>query len=454
MTADAPPPPATVLVVDDEPNVLMTMRVALRSFGHEVEAFGRPDDALAALAPGRYDVAFVDLRMGPPDGLAVLAAIRERSPETPVVIVTAHGTVEAAVEAVQRGAFHFLQKPFELDELRLMADRALEHGRMRSQLRALRAELKRQRDTGAIVTQDPALIETLALATDVADSGLPILVTGESGTGKELVAQFVHDRSGRADAPLVKVNCAALPAELVESELFGHVKGAFTGAQADRVGRFERANGGTLFLDEVGDVPPAVQVKLLRVLQSGEYERVGDARPRRADVRVVAATNRNLEAAIREGTFREDLYYRIAGVRLRLPALRERPADVPLLAHHLAARIAPAHGGSEPEWTEAASAALQAYRWPGNVRELQNAVERAVVLARGGTVELHHLPEEVRNAAGGASADGDGLASLEEVERRHIVRVLARARDYEEAARVLGIDKATLWRKRKRYGLG
>ncbi len=447
-------PEPILLLVDDEPHVRAATRMALRSFGYAVEAFARGDDALDAVAPGHFDAALVDLRMAPLDGMAVLAGIQERAPELPVVIVTAHGTVEAAVEAVRAGAFHFVQKPFEVDELRVMVERAVEHGRMRSQLRALRAELGARRTAGPIVTQDAGLVEALGLAADVAESGLPVLVTGESGTGKELVAQFVHEKSGRR-GPLVAVNCAALPAELVESELFGHVRGAFTGAQADRAGRFERAEGGTLFLDELGDVPPAVQVKLLRVLQSGEYERVGDVAPRRADVRIVAATNRSLEAAMKEGTFREDLYYRIAGVRLRLPPLRERPGDVPLLAEHLAARYAETAGRPAPEWSDGALAALAAYRWPGNVRELQNAVERAVVLARGGPVEARHLPEEVRDAAAPAEGVGDdALVSLEEMERRHVVRVLSRSKDYEEAARTLGIDKATLWRKRKRYGLG
>ena len=447
-------PAPTVLLVDDEPHVRAATRAALRSFGCAVEAFALGSDALDAAGPGRFDAALVDLRMAPLDGMAVLTGLRERAPETPVVIVTAHGTVEAAVEAVQAGAFHFLQKPFEVDELRVMVERAVEHGRMRSQLRALRAELGLGRQAGPIVTQDTGLVDALALAADVAESALPVLVTGESGTGKELVAQFVHERSGRR-GPLVAVNCAALPAELVESELFGHVRGAFTGAQADRAGRFERADGGTLFLDEVGDVPASVQVKLLRILQSGEYERVGDDRTRRTDVRVVAATNRDLEAALREGTFREDLYYRIAGVRVRLPPLRERPGDVVLLAEHLGTRYAKAAGRPRPAWSDAALAALAAYRWPGNVRELQNAVERAVVLAKGGPIEPRHLPEEIREAEGPAAgtADDAGL-SLEEVERRHVVRVLARSKDYEEAARTLGIDKATLWRKRKRYGLG
>ena len=445
-------PAPTILLVDDEPHVRAATRAALRSFGCTVEAFALGADALAAAEPGRFDAALVDLRMAPMDGMEVLSGLKACAPELPVVIVTAHGTVEAAVEAVQAGAFHFLQKPFEVDELRLMVERAVEHGRLRSQLRALRAELGTGRRAGPIVTQDAGFVEALALAADVAESALPVLVTGESGTGKELVAQFVHERSGRR-GPLVAVNCAALPAELVESELFGHVRGAFTGALADREGRFGRAAGGTLFLDELGDVPPAVQVKLLRVLQSGEYERVGEGTPRRADVRIVAATNRDLEAAMREGAFREDLYYRIAGVRLRLPPLRERPADVALLAEHLAARYAEAAARPAPPWSDAALAALAGYRWPGNVRELQNAVERAVVLSRGGAVEVRHLPDEVR-AAAGSSSEAEADLTLEEVERRHVVRVLARAKDYEEAARTLGIDKATLWRKRKRYGLG
>lgn len=440
------PPAPLVLVVDDEPHLLATLRLGLRSFGYAVEAYGHPHDAIAAVAPGRFDLALVDLRMTPVDGMAVLAALRERAPDTPVVLMTAHGTIDAAVEAVRRGAYHFLQKPFELDELRLLAERAFEHRRLTSEVAALREAIRATGAAGPIVTQDAALTETLSVAAAVADSALPVLVTGESGTGKELIAQLLHDKSGRS-GPLVRVNCAALPEGLLESELFGHVRGAFTGALKDRPGRFEMADGGTLFLDEIGDVPLPVQVKLLRVLQSGEFERVGEARTRRADVRVVSATNRNLDEAMREGTFREDLYYRLAGLRLRLPPLRERPDDVPLLVHHLLAR----HAGEAAEVSAGALRALRAYRWPGNVRELENALHRATVLARGGPVEVRHLPEEVRPPAGDAP---EPLLSLEEVERQHIVRVLAASKDYDAAARMLGIDKATLWRKRKRYGLG
>ncbi len=456
--ADAPAPAAEaaaeaaaprVLLVDDEPHVLKTMEVALRALGYEVTAFARPHDAVASVAPGRYDLAFVDLMMRPLDGMQVLAALRERTPETPVVIVTAHGSIESAVEAVRAGAFHYLPKPFELDELQLIAARAFEHGRMRRELDALR-ELASAADYGPIVTRDAGLQETLGLAVRVADSMLPILIAGESGTGKELVAALVHERSPRARRPFVRVNCAALPESLIESELFGHVRGAFTGAMKDRQGRFELAHGGTIFLDEVGEVPSAVQAKLLRALQNKVVERVGESTPRRVDVRVVAATNKNLEAALTEGTFRADLYYRLNGVRLRLSPLRERPGDVPLLAEHFAAR-AGAAGRAATTFSAEALRALRAYRWPGNVRELENVVERAVLLAGAGPVEVRHLPEELREAA---EAPEEPLLSLEEVERRHIVRVLGAARDYEEAARVLGIDPATLWRKRKRYGLG
>jgi DNA-binding NtrC family response regulator len=450
MEADAPP---RVLVVDDEPHVLKTMEAALRAFGYAVAAFARPQDATDAAAadPAGYDLAFVDLKMRPMDGMAVLARLRACAPETPVVIVTAHGSIESAVAAVQQGAFHYLQKPFELDELRLVAERALEHRRLRREVTALRARLAEARATGPVITQDAALRETLDLAVSVADSLLPVLLVGESGTGKELVAAMVHAHSPRAAGPFVKVNCAALPESLLESELFGHVRGAFTGALQDRKGRFETAHGGTLLLDEIGEMPTSVQAKLLRVLQSKEFERVGESTPRRVDVRIVAATNQNLEAALREGTFREDLYYRLNGVRLRLPPLRERPGDVPLLVEHFAARAVERNGVPRPEVSPEVLRALRAYRWPGNVRELEHVVERMVVLARGGAVEVRHLPEELRAPA---EEQPDGLVSLEELERRHIVRVLAATKDYEEAARTLGIDPATLWRKRKRYGLG
>ncbi len=449
------PPPRrtpTVLVVDDEPHVLKTLDLALRSLGFDVAAFARPNDALAAVSSGRFDLAFVDLMMQPLDGLAVLRELRRRTPETTVVLVTAHGSVASAVEAMREGAYDYLQKPFDLDELKVFVRRALDHHELRREVHRLRALLggATPGDYGPIVTADAAMRDVLDLATQVARSMLSVLIEGESGTGKEGVAQLIHERSGRASGPFVRVNVAALPESLLESELFGHVKGAFTGAVKDREGRFEAADGGTIFLDEIGEMPLAVQAKLLRVLQSMEFERVGETRTRRVDVRVVAATNRNLDAAIREKTFREDLYYRVAGVRLRLPPLRERPTDVPRLVAHVAARLA---GSEAPaEFSAEALRLLRAYRWPGNVRELLNVVERATVLSRGAPVQPAHLPREIReDGSEGADAPPD-LVTLEEVEKRHIQHVLAAIPDAGAAARTLGIDPTTLWRKRKRYG--
>ena len=447
---EAPRRTPTVLVVDDEPHVLKTLDLALKSLGFEVSAFARPADALDAVVAGRFDLAFVDLMMQPMDGLAVLRELRRRTPETTVVMVTAHGSVESAVEAMREGAYDYLQKPFDLDELRVFVRRAREHHELRLEVQRLRALVGTATpgDYGPIVTGDPALREVLDLAVQIADSTLSVLVEGESGTGKEGVAQLIHERSGRARGPFVRVNVAALPESLLESELFGHVKGAFTGAVKDREGRFEAADGGTLFLDEIGEMPLAVQAKLLRVLQAKEFERVGETRTRRVDVRVIAATNRNLDAAIREKTFREDLYYRIAGVRLSLPPLRNRPADVPRLVAHFARRFSgDAAGDVSPE----AMRLLRAHPWPGNVRELLNVIERASVLARGAPILPAHLPPELRQADGATDDDRD-LISLEELEKRHIQRVLRHVPDATAAARTLGIDPTTLWRKRKRYG--
>lgn len=433
--------------MDDEPHVRKTLALAFQRFGAEVDAFADPHEAIAAARPGRFDLAFVDLMMQPLDGLDVLRELHRRVPETTVVLMTAHGSVETAVEAMKAGAYDYLLKPFDLAALRAFYDRALAHHRLRHEVLALRARLARQHSGfGEIVTEDAALRDVLELAVAVADSSLAVLVEGESGTGKEGVAQLVHEKSPRSKGPFVRVNCAALPETLIESELFGHAKGAFTGAVSDRIGRFEAADGGTIFLDEVGELPLPVQAKLLRVLQQKEFERVGETRTRRVDVRVVAATNQNLDAAQREKTFREDLFYRIAGVRLRLPPLRERPSDVPLLVAHFAARVRP--GQAAPSFSAEAMGLLRAYRWPGNVRELINVVERAVVLARGARVEPPHLPPEVRAAEGAPI-----LGTLDEVEEAHIRRVLAHARDQAEAARMLGIDPTTLWRKRKRMGL-
>jgi NtrC-family two-component system response regulator AlgB len=382
--------------------------------------------------------------MTPIDGMRLLRETRQKSPDTTVILMTAHGSIDSAVEAIKLGAYDYLQKPFEFSELQHFADKVFEHHRLRQEIKVLREELERQTDTGFIVTRSDRMKGLLDLAGQVAGSGITVLIEGESGTGKELLARYIHQKSTRADRPFVTVNCAALAENLLESELFGHVKGAFTGAVKDREGRFEAANGGTVFLDEIGEVAPATQVKLLRFLQSKELERVGETATRKVDARVIAATNRNLEEAVGAGSFREDLFYRLNAVRLKLPPLRERREDIPWLAQHFLQRF-----GNTHELQAEVRDALMAYPWRGNIRELENVMERAVILAHGEKVALIHLPEEFLLLNGPT----DRPMSLEEIERQHIIRVLRIASDLDEASRLLGIDPATLYRKRKKYNL-
>jgi NtrC-family two-component system response regulator AlgB len=384
--------------------------------------------------------------MAPIDGMEVLAEIKKFSPETTVIIITAHGSIDSAIEAVKQGAYHYLQKPFDFNELQLFAQKAWEYHRLTREVKELRNQLSLERGTGNLVTRNREMLAQLDLAARVADSTMSVLIEGESGTGKELFAHFIHEKSSRAPMAFVKVNCAAIPEQLLESELFGHVRGAFTGAVKDRLGRFELANGGTIFLDEIADLSPGIQGKLLRVLQSKEFERLGESVSQKVDVRVLAATNRNLEEAMKEGAFREDLFYRLNAVRLKLVPLRERPEDLPMLIQHFLQKYAKT---PTVDLAPDAMKALRAYRWSGNVRELEHVIERSVILAQNGMIELSHLPEEVRTAL---EQPGDPR-SLEEMEKLHIKRVLQQAKDYDDAARILGIDPATLWRKRKKFGL-
>jgi two-component system, NtrC family, response regulator AlgB len=435
-----------VLVVDDEPNILKTIGVCFNAIGYQTQLFSKPQEALAILHKESFDLAFVDLKMGPIDGMEVLAEIKKFSPDTTVIIITAHGSIDSAIEAVKRGAYHYLQKPFDFNELQLFAQKAWEYHRLTREVKDLRNQLSLERGTGNLVTRNREMLAQLDLAARVADSTISILIEGESGTGKELFAHFIHEKSSRAPMAFMKVNCAAIPEQLLESELFGHVRGAFTGAVKDRQGRFELANGGTIFLDEIADLSPGIQGKLLRVLQSKEFERLGESVSQKVDVRVLAATNRNLEEAMKEGAFREDLFYRLNAVRLKLVPLRERPEDLPMLIQHFLQKYAKT---PTVDLAPDAMKALRAYRWSGNVRELEHVIERSVLLAQNGMIELSHLPEEVRGAL---EQPGDAR-SLEEMEKLHIKRVLQQAKDYDDAARILGIDPATLWRKRKKFGL-
>jgi DNA-binding NtrC family response regulator len=432
------------LVVDDEKNILRTIGICLESIGIDVTLSAKPQDVLRLLQEHLFDIAFVDLKMSPMDGIEVLEEIKQYSPDTTVVIMTAHGSVDTAVAAIKKGAHDYLQKPFDFDELKLFTQKVLAHHQLVHEVVELREQLASMQGSGEIITRNRVLIEQLDIAARVADSTISILVEGESGTGKELVAHYIHQKSNRSDKPFVKVNCAAIPEQLLESELFGHVRGAFTGALKDRQGRFEMADGGTIFLDEIGELSSSIQSKLLRVLQTKDFERVGENSTRKVDVRVLSATNRNLDEALKEGSFREDLFYRLNGVRIKLPPLRERPEDVPLLIHHFLKKISKDRDIIiSPE----ADKILKAYRWSGNVRELENVIERAALLAANGVIESVHLPEEISHSS------APNALSLEEAEKLQIKKVLQIAKDYDEAAHILGVDRKTLLNKRKKFGL-
>ena len=437
---------AKVLLVDDEANILKTMSICLEEIGMKVTACQRPQEALELILKQSFDLAFVDLKMQPIDGLSLLKEIKKSAPQTTVVIITAHGSVESAVEAMKKGAYHYLQKPFDYLELQIFARKVLEYHRLQQEVTYYREQLEDLTGSQNIVTRNKEMLEKMRIAKQVAPSDLSVLIEGESGTGKELFAQLIYESSDRADKPFVKINCAALPENLLESELFGHVRGAFTGAVKDRKGRFEVANGGTIFLDEIGSLSPALQAKLLRVLQQKEFERLGESVTRKVDVRVIAATNVDLEQAMAEGTFRQDLFYRLNAVRIKLLPLRERPEDILLLAQYFIAKFA---GTKKLKIAPEAAKALKAYRWSGNVRELENVMKRAIVLAKDETIRLTDLPEEVCFALESPQRP----LSLEDVEKQHIRKVLQMASDLNEAAQILGIDPATLWRKRKRYNL-
>jgi DNA-binding NtrC family response regulator len=432
------------LVVDDEKNILNTIGICLESIGIEATLCSKPQEVLQLLQQNRFDVAFVDLKMSPMDGIEVLSEIKQYSPDTTVIIMTAHGSIDTAVVAIKKGAYDYLQKPFDFEELKLFTRKVFEHHQLVHEMAELREELASIQGSGDIITRNRAMIELLDFAARVAESSISILIEGESGTGKELVAHYVHQKSDRAEKPFVKVNCAAIPEQLLESELFGHVRGAFTGALKDRQGRFEVADGGTIFLDEIGELSSSIQSKLLRVLQTKDFERVGENITRTVDVRIISATNRNLDEALKEGSFREDLFYRLNGVRIKLPPLRERPEDVPFLIHHFLKKYSKE---KNIEIAPDADKALKVYRWSGNVRELENVIERAALLSVNGVIEMNHLPEEIRTAS------EPKALSLEEAEKVQIKKVLQIAKDYDEAAHILGVDRKTLLNKRKKFGL-
>jgi NtrC-family two-component system response regulator AlgB len=440
-----------ILVVDDEVNIRKTLSVCLETEGHKVIAVSNFQDALTEASRRSFELAFVDLRLGTQDGLDLIPALLAASPWMKIVVVTAYASIDTAVEAMRRGAADYLPKPFTPAQVLLAVHKVVEKRTLEQKLAALQEDLGRSRPEIDFSSVSPAMQRAIDLAHQVATSEATVLLLGESGTGKSVLARAIHSWSPRAAKPLGIVSCPSFPSELLESELFGHVKGAFTGAVRDNPGRIEASEGGTLLLDEIGDLPLSLQPKLLRFLQDREYERVGDYTTKKADVRIIAATNVNLEKAVKEGRFREDLFYRLNVIQIEIPPLRERPEDVVALAERLLAF----HGRNNHRlftgFTKEALQGLTTYLWPGNVRELSNVIERAAILCRTDRVGVDCLPANLA-PEGYAPNIGDPV-SLEKIEEQHIRRVLAGTKSLQEAADILGMDKATLWRRRKKYGI-
>ena len=446
---------AWILIVDDEEVAVRNLTYALGKEGYRSVGVHSGAAALAALEEQRFDVVLTDLRMEKIDGMQVLRRTRELHPETPVIIITGHATVSSAVDAMREGAFNYVAKPFRLDEVRILVREAVELSRLRHENRRLRTLVDNLQGGGNIVTRNAAMQKLLATARQVAATDCNVLITGESGTGKELLARYVHANSSRRDHPFVAINCGAFTEELLSNELFGHVKGAYTGANADRGGLIESASGGTLFLDEITEMSPAMQVKLLRVVQEKELLRIGATVPTAVDVRYLAATNRDLHAAVDTGVLRSDLYYRLNVVNLHLPPLRERRDDLPLLVQFFLNKCALSMKRPAPEIDRQALAALDAYQYPGNVRELENIIERGVALAAAGTLGMAELPDALRGVTIQARpASSAPLPTLEAQEADYIRWVLEQTQgNRTQAAQIRGIDRVSLWRTLKKYAI-
>ncbi len=439
----------TILLVDDEVAHLKTLERVFTKEGYEVYTAEGGEEALDVIREHPVHLVITDLMMPDFDGMDLLKIVRTLRPETETVLMTAFGTVERAVQGMKEGAYDFITKPIKRANILKVARQALERQALVAENRALKARIAELRGERSIVGQSDALRQALDLVSQVAPTDVTVLLEGESGTGKELFARMIYERSERADQPFIAINCAALPESILESELFGYEKGAFTGANERKIGKFEAADGGTLFLDEIGELSPQVQVKLLRALQEGEFDRLGSTTPTRVDVRVVAATNRDLEEELRAGNFREDLYYRLNVVNLHIPPLRDRREDVTLLADHFFERYRAKNRREIHGFSSDALAALKAYTWPGNVRELENVVERAVVLDRDGVIDTDDLPDSVSSTPSEARSLNIPLGtSLDEIERRVIHETLRMTDgDKKLAAKLLGIATRTIYRK-------
>jgi len=466
---------ATILIVEDEKNLLKSLTITLEMDGHRVVAVKKAEEALAYLGKEVFDVILTDLRLPGMDGIELLKRVKRLQPGAEVLIMTAFGTIENAVLAMKLGAFDYITKPFRESELRIRIQKALERSELKSRLRQLERTLQDRYHSDKIVARSPLMREILNRAMAVASSESTVLITGESGTGKELIARAIHQWSPRRDGPFITINCGAIPENLLESELFGHVRGAFTGALSTKPGLIEEADGGTLFMDEIGEASPTIQVKLLRFLELGEFRRVGDNKSRQVNVRLIVATNKDLQKEIAAGRFREDLFYRINVVPIHLPPLRQRKEDIPFLVQDFIRFYAQKLGKSVNSITPEAMSRLLQYDWPGNVRELENTLEYAINFAQGETIEIRDLPLQFQTDTvtqypsfkpdlpppkGGVPSQagpGQGLVgqgSLADIEKAHILQVLQQTGwNRRKACQILKISKATLYRRLKSFGI-
>jgi len=441
----------SVLIVDDEANIRKTLAYCLVAEGHAVVSVSNASDAIGEARRCPFDLAFVDLKLGTDNGMALIPALLSESPWTKVVVITAYASIESAVESIRQGATDYLSKPFTPDQVKILTRRIAHIRDLETENAALRDDLQHQGAPQWLQSKSAGMQRVIETAKKAAASEATLLIQGESGTGKSVFAIAIHHWSPRKAKRMAVIACPTIPAELLESELFGHARGAFTGAVRDNPGRIAACDGGTLFLDEIADIAPSVQAKLLQFIQDKEYERLGESTLRKADVRIIAATNADLEQRVAQGRFREDLFYRLNVIRLTIPPLRERPEDITKLAKEILADLSIANHKTILGFTEEAEALLASYAWPGNVRELRNAIERAVILGSGDRIGKFDLPVNIAPSAS-QPAIGDKVP-LSTIEELHIRRIIANTASLQEAAEILGIDQATLWRKRKAYGI-
>jgi len=445
---------AKILVVDDEEDILNILKFILEKEGYEVDTALNGEIALKMLEKKNYDLVLTDLKMPGIDGIKVLEKTKEMRPSTEVILMTAYASIESAVEAIKKGAADYIVKPFINEDLKMRIHRVLEHRKLQKEVEVLKHQLSQRLKGDIFFGTSPQMQEILKLLEKIIPTKSTVLILGESGTGKGVLAEFIHYNSPRKDRPFISINCSAIPENLLESELFGYKKGAFTGAVSDKKGLLELADKGTLFLDEIGDMPLNLQAKLLKFLESGEFIPLGDTVKKQVDVRIIAATNKDLEALVKEGKFREDLYYRLNVIEIKIPPLRERKEDIPALVYFFIEKLSKEHGKAIKGVTSEALTYLINYPWPGNVRELKNVIERAIILATGEYITVEELPERIRGERETFSSTKTLKEALEEFEKNIIYNTLKQCSfNKEAAAKILGIDLATLYRKLKKYQL-